>query len=580
MLAIYGHGIIKSMKKIVRQAIKTSLIILICLIYLVLILQIVNGQRIALGIKLADLNLGGHKLSSAQEILKNKSESFSEQEIIFIAENEIPDLKIKINDLGLQIDESATIKYIYQIGHRSNFFINIKEQLNALIGLYNLEVIYTIDENKFQEKTKELFKDIERPGQNASLFFDEKANDFLLQDSNEGIVVNREKLLSNLTELIKSLSNEPINLELVFDEPTIKNNEVNSVKEKAQKILSEQPYQLILETRIWNIDKARLIDWLKFEPIQENKTDNQILGIFLDNIKIKEYLKKITSTINQYPIDARLETQENRAIVFTPNQEGYGIDINKTVKQLEQNIVADSPIKKTVIAAQKLLPKITLNQTNDLGINVLLGQGTSNFYGSPKNRVHNIKTGVAKFNGLIINPDEEFSFNALLGGSGPEQGFLPELVIKKNKTVPEYGGGLCQVSTTFFRVAINSGLKITERSAHAFPVQYYNPQGFDATIYEPHPDFRFVNNTPNHILIETKVRGYQLIFNFYGTNDGRNIRIKGPYILESNEDGSMKAVLYQEIYQKGELINKQEFYSNYKSPDLYPVGAAEEDEED
>jgi len=242
--------------------------------------------------------------------------------------------------------------------------------------------------------------------------------------------------------------------------------------------------------------------------------------------------------------------------------------------------VADSPIKKTVIAAQKLLPKITLNQTNDLGINVLLGQGTSNFYGSPKNRVHNIKTGVAKFNGLIINPDEEFSFNALLGGSGPEQGFLPELVIKKNKTVPEYGGGLCQVSTTFFRVAINSGLKITERSAHAFPVQYYNPQGFDATIYEPHPDFRFVNNTPNHILIETKVRGYQLIFNFYGTNDGRNIRIKGPYILESNEDGSMKAVLYQEIYQKGELINKQEFYSNYKSPDLYPVGAAEEDEED
>ncbi len=31
--------------------------------------------------------------------------------------------------------------------------------------------------------------------------------------------------------------------------------------------------------------------------------------------------------------------------------------------------------------------------------------------------------------------------NKFGGGSGPEQGFLPELVIKKGKTIPEYDGG-------------------------------------------------------------------------------------------------------------------------------------------
>ena len=213
-----------------------------------------------------------------------------------------------------------------------------------------------------------------------------------------------------------------------------------------------------------------------------------------------------------------------------------------------------------------------------MGINTLIGQGISNFAGSPKNRIHNIKTGLAKFNGLILNPQEEFSFNALLGGSGPEQGFLPELVIKKDKTVPEYGGGLCQVSTTLFRAAVNSGLEITERAPHAFPVEYYYPQGFDATVYEPSPDLKFINNTPGHLLIEGLIQGSQLIFNFYGTDDGRRVKIKGPYVLEKKEDGSMKTVLYQEVYQQDELISQETFYSNYDSPDLFPVESSADGE--
>ncbi len=73
--------------------------------------------------------------------------------------------------------------------------------------------------------------------------------------------------------------------------------------------------------------------------------------------------------------------------------------------------------------------------------------------------------------------------------------------------------------------------------------------------------------------------GYQLFFNFYGTNDGRNVKVKGPYVLEKEEDGSMKTVFTQEVYKKGELVDKQEFYSNYKSPDLYPITTEEEKEE-
>jgi len=557
------------MKKISRQIISFSLIVFIGLIYLILFLQIVNSQKIAWGVKVADFNLGRSHPQIAQKDLQEKWHNFAEQEITFLYQEK--SWSANLVDLGFQIDEATTINQAYQIGHQANAFINLKEQLIALMAGYHLEPVHKIDEKKFQEKTGQLFEDIERPVQNASLIFNEEIDDFSLRHSSQGTTIDRKKLLTDLSQIIKSFSHQPINLRLILAQPTVENDEVDSAREKAQQILADQPYQVILEETVWTINKKRLIDWIKFEPIPEDETDDQILGFSLDNNQVKEYLEEITSTINQQPINARLETEGNRAIVFTSAQKGFGIEIDKTVDQLIQNILAQPPIKKTTITAQKLLPKIALGQTNNLGIKSLIGQGTSNFAGSPKNRIHNIKTGTDKFNGLILNPGEEFSFNTLLGGSEAEQGFLPELVIKKEKLVPEYGGGLCQVSTTLFRAAINSGLEITERRPHAFPVEYYSPQGFDATVYEPRPDFRFINNMPAHLLIEGVIQGSQLTFNFYATDDGRRVKIKGPYVLEKKEDGSMKTVLTQEVYQNDELFLEDTFYSNYDSPDLYQV---------
>lgn len=562
------------MKKISRYSIIISLVIFTGLIYLVLGLQIFNSQKIAWGVKIANFNFGRSHPQTAQKEIKEKWHNFAHQELTFLYQEK--SWSANLVDLGFRIDEATTINQAYQIGHQANILINLKDQLIALIAGYHLEPIYEIDEKKFQEKTGQLFEDIERPVQNAGLIFNEEIDDFSLRHSSKGTTIDRKKLLFDLSQRIKSFSHQPINLLLILDEPTVENDEVDSALEKAQQILADQPYQVILEKTVWTINKNRLIDWIKFEPIPEDETDDQILGFFLDNNQVKEYLEEITSTINRQPINARLETEGNRAIVFTPNQNGYGIEIDKTVDQLIQNILAQPPNKRTTIFAQKLLPRIALWQTNDLGIKSLIGQGTSNFAGSPKNRIHNIKTGTAKFNGLILNPGEEFSFNTFLEGSGPEQGFLPELVIKKEKLVPEYGGGLCQVSTTLFRAAINTGLEITERRPHAFPVEYYSPQGFDATVYEPRPDLRFINNTPNHLLIQGVIHGYQLTFNFYATDDGRQVKIKGPYVLERKEDGSMKTVLTQEVYQNDEPFLEDTFYSNYDSPDLYPVEDAED----
>ena len=370
------------MKKISRYSIIISLVVFIGLIYLVLGLQIVNSQKIALGVKIANFNFGRSDPQTAQEEIKERWHNFAEQELTFLYQEK--SWSANLVDLGFQIDEATTISQAYQIGHQANILINLKDQLTALIAGYHLEPVYEIDQDKFQEKTGQLFEDIERPVQNAGLIFNEEIDDFSLRHSSQGTTIDRKELLSDLSQRIKSFSHQPINLQLVLDEPTVKNDEVDSAREKAQQVLADQPYQVILESTVWTINEDRLIDWIKFEPIPEDEIDNQILGFFLDNNQIKEYLEEITSTINQQPINARLETEGNRAIVFTPDQKGFGIEIDKTVDQLIQNILAQPPVKRTTITAQKLLPKIVLWQTNDLGIKSSIGQGISNFAGSPK----------------------------------------------------------------------------------------------------------------------------------------------------------------------------------------------------
>jgi vancomycin resistance protein YoaR len=177
-----------------------------------------------------------------------------------------------------------------------------------------------------------------------------------------------------------------------------------------------------------------------------------------------------------------------------------------------------------ILSVETTTPDVAIGDINNLGINEIIGTGMSNFSGSPANRRKNIKNGASKLHGLLIKPDEEFSLIEALLPVNASTGYFPELVIKGNKTTPEYGGGLCQIGTTIFRTALASGLPILERQNHSYSVSYYLENGLpgvDATIYDPKPDLRFKNDTGNYILIQSRIIGDKLYFDFWGTKDGR-----------------------------------------------------------
>jgi vancomycin resistance protein YoaR len=97
---------------------------------------------------------------------------------------------------------------------------------------------------------------------------------------------------------------------------------------------------------------------------------------------------------------------------------------------------------------------------------------------------------------------------------------------------------VCQVSTTVFRAAYFGGFPIVERNPHAYRVSYYERgttwkgPGLDAAIFAPLVDFKFRNDTPYWLLMETYVNegAGRLTWKFYSTSDGRQVEVGAPVV--------------------------------------------------
>jgi len=294
---------------------------------------------------------------------------------------------------------------------------------------------------------------------------------------------------------------------------------------------------------------------------------------------VKSILGPLQTRTRKAPIAALFSMGNNGTVsAFAQSSDGGEVDIESSWSAFKNALASSSeenlsiPLSFTVIK-----PKITSTNAETLGITQFLGEGRTSFAGSPKNRIFNIKRAIQQFQGVLVAPGEEFSFVKQLGEVDGEHGYLPELVIKRDKTEPEFGGGICQVSTTLFRAALNTGEKITARQNHAYPVSYYKPYGMDATVYIPKPDFKFRNNTPAHILLQVAIEGSELVFRFYGTIDGRSVSLDGPHILEHTPDGAMKTIFTQTVTSAdGTVIINDSFKSAYDSPSKYPHPVAEQ----
>jgi vancomycin resistance protein YoaR len=490
-------------------------------------------NKIYPGIKIGEIDFKGLSREEAKEEISKKVNKINEEGIDFVYNEKEKNIKPIIStdnpDLAYEIirfNVDSTVDKLYSFNRDGSEIVNFLNKIKHSFKDKEEKMSFGMNEGEIEKIIFSYFSDFNIPAESAKLVAsssDEGLIEFSIEEEKFGKIIDYKKGIKNLGVNLLRLDNKDVELYSISDYPEIRKNEILNHETKVREVLSLAPIKLKYNDEEWVFEKERIIEWLVFE-----KEKNDVL-VGLDSEKVNDYLKEyVAPEIDKSPINGRFKKENNKVIEFKASTDGLKLDLENNVKKIKQEIKNKN--NQINLEVDVVKSAYSTDKINDVGIKELIGVGHSNFAGSPKNRRHNIAVGAAAVNGLLIEPNEEFSLVKALGEIDASTGYLPELVIKGNETIPEYGGGLCQVGTTLFRSALNSGLEITARRNHSYRVSYYEPAGTDASVYDPWPDLRFVNDTGSHVLIQSRIEGDDIYFDFWGTGDGRKITVSDPTI--------------------------------------------------
>lgn len=511
-------------------------------------------NRIYSGIYVGKINLSGLNIKQAQFLLNQKVNYILENGIIFKYDNQktkfSPIISSVEGDLAYQIitfDTDSTIEKALAIGRTGKILDKIKDQFFTYFYHQNINSVFSINQEETANFLKNNFSNFETPALNAKLIYNPPwyTNNikFTIEDETYGQIIDYKKALISLIKNLKRFDNSPIHLEAKINYPEIHKKDCLNIEAQAKKIILKAPLTLNYNNTKWLINRNDILALLTLKKgIKSPRKANSKIYVGLEKEKTQKFLEeKISDFINEDPRESKFKIKDGKVIEFQSSKDGKKLNAEKNYELIEKNLLTGTSSSISLIV-EDLKSKINNETINNLGIKEIIGSGHSSFRGSPTNRIHNIETGAEAVNGTLIKPGEEFSLNKVLGEVDAENGYLPELVIKDNQTIPEYGGGLCQIGTTLFRGTINSGLPVTQRRNHSYRVFYYEPAGTDATIYSPWPDYRFINDTKNHILIQYRIEGDDLYFDFWGTLDGRTATSTYPTIYNITKPAPTKII--------------------------------------
>jgi len=500
--------------------------------------------------------------------------------------------EMTLESAGWKILQDDQTDKIFSAGHSQKWYKNIWSLVRCIFVQHNYDIEYEFDEKKVDDWIDSINSEIGTPKKEANIQI--KKGELQIIEPQVGKKINLEKLTSFLEDIFALDTKDAITLELSDDNPIISRSEAESLSDKARQLTSEAVTLVAPEGKI-DLSTRELGIMIELKKSVQSKRG--LFGIkneyshpyvSFSEDEIREILNDNADRVNTDPVDAKFSIVDGKVSILQASSDGKVIKTDDAVKQIvsvleageQKEIKLPVEIKKASVLADEI------SDIEKYGIKELVGTATTSFNGSTANRIQNIKIGVQFISGTLVKPGEEFSTIAHLGAIDGSSGYLQELVIKENETIPEFGGGLCQVSTTLFRSVMNAGMEVTERHNHSYRVSYYEPPvGMDATIYSPRPDFKFKNDYNGYILIQGRVEGRKITFDIYGSKDGREVEITDPYVYDITDppadiyidDPSLaagevkridrshqgaKAVFYYRVKKDGET-DEQKFLSSY-----------------
>jgi vancomycin resistance protein YoaR len=434
-------------------------------------------------------------------------------------------------ELGMVFNPSSSAVTAYEVGRSGGLFGALTGQMRARGSGLSVPPVIIFDQRVAYQFLRNISLQVDQPLQEAGLNLE--GTNVVASTGQVGRELKIDATLVYLGAQLQTFSDGEV--PLVVQEITPQILDVSAQADAARRILS-QPLTLVVPDTVQGAPEPFVFDVQVLANMLGVQRTQEGVQVVLNTPGLTDMLGPVKDRTDRPSTNAKfIFNDETRQLeVIEPSQTGLVVDVDATVLAINEALLRGEHTVSLVVKVDE--PQVPASVTGaELGITELIMSETSYFYGSSSERIQNIQAASSSFHGLLVAPGETFSMGEHMADVSLENGFAEALIIYGGRTIKGVGGGVCQVSTTLFRTVFNAGFPVVERYPHAYRVSYYeqtasgsvDPRlaGLDATVYFPLVDFKFKNDSPYWILMETyvNVNARTLTWKFYSTSDGRSV---------------------------------------------------------
>lgn len=553
--------------------------------------------RIYPNISIRGLNLGNYSVNQARKALERRYSVFLQEPVTITFNGQV--WQPSAEELGISIDFDSALKQAFEIGRQGDRVENAKVVQTVWEQGVEIPLHVRVDERALQRYVMQIARQVEIAPINADVNL--VSTHLIVAPESDGRQVLVDETVQDMLAALQTLSPQEVTLRTRVLEPRIRPNAYDSLKAELDTLFAG-PVVMTANNRSWEWTPEEIASWVRLR--RTNDADGMpSFDVVVDQEPLRKALVPIAASLRQQGELPRVNWNNGQLEIFQAGTPDYGLDGNEALARFNQALRSKERNFEAPIIA--LTPSVDETNLASLGITTEVATGVSSFRNSQAYRITNIRAGARQMHGRLIPPGASFSFNDNLGPVDAAHGFVEGSAIVDNRTQKEWGGGLCQVSTTVFRAAFWAGLPIDERHEHAYRISWYEelgePAGLDAAIFTPYNDLRFTNDTGGWLLVQTEVdlQRQRLTVRLYGKPIDRQVSLEqrvlsttpapkqAIYITDPSLPRSgykrtdfarpgMKIEIYRTVVDKnGTLLSYDTFPTEFKPwPDIYVRGGS------
>lgn len=419
---------------------------------------------------------------------------------------------------GISLDAQATVDSETGQG------FNPLSVITDLVGSREVDPIISVDQDLLAESVSSIAEVVNLNPVEPNLTVTK--NKISLAQGTDGLEIDRVALGEEIVAAVAE-PRSVIKAPLEVTPPRVASADATSAELLAKQAVSN-PVTVVVGDVTATIQPDTIARALSF-TIQGNQLSPELDGAIL-HASIANRLKKA----EQPGRNASFKIKGGKPVVV-PSVVGTGVSDAELATSVLGVLGADPGERTVPVSLGTREPELTTAAAQQLGINDKLSSFTQDFVFAPY-RVTNIGQAARYVNNTILMPGEMFSMNDTISERTVKNGYTEGTIIGPGGVFEDaLGGGVSAATTAVWTAAFFAGMERTDTRAHSLYISRYQP-GLEATVAWGIFDMKFTNDSPNAVLIKTKMTNSSMKVTFWGTREydaieaefGERVNLKKP----------------------------------------------------